>query len=638
LAPTPNPVSAPSRRGQTGVGAPGEAGGPHGESNGTEAQAPAGGNAVAGAVVRWVPESAALGISALVAATYLRRIKRRRAQARAARGDDEALANPDTAAVALEARLAPFADAPVLEWLELANRHLTAALRSEGRADLVPRISVVRVGPYGVEVSLDEVVDWAPGSFTLAGEGSRWRLPAEVDRAMLWAHSCGELAWMPLLLPVGDDANGTFLLHLEPGEVVSLEGPDAPSILAAWVQAARSWPWAEQVAVARDAETAEALAPLFVGQGSLEERATLLYTGDPGMLSEAASKIVASVTSSPSPGATSVMASAEVAFIEPFGITVRPCRLDPASESVLAGIDDPCLVRVSVEGSQEHSEATEKVGGETALLSSAEPLGAGVIEVRLLTFTPQIVGLAKPLPTNKAVRITELVAWLALQGTRGTTSAGMLDHGIAGATSTKTLYNIVSDARAALGTDGRGASRLIFDRSIGVYRLAADVTVDVVRFVQMAESGIDSEEPHASAELCRAALGLIDDTPVGNGSGRYGWWSSMWEARIGRLATKAAGRLAELARYGVIELEVARTGIERARRAADGEGELHRVSMVLDAWAGNDVRVEREWEVACAQAEDLEAGSAPSVATERILAASRSRRLDRTPVSDPFSG
>src|SRR5208283_1430023 len=117
----------------------------------------------------------------------------------------------------------------------------------------------------------------------------------------------------------------------------------------------------------------------------------------------------------------------------------------------------------------------------------------------------------------------------------------------------------------ALGTDATGASRLITDRSTGIYRLADEVTVDVLRFVQMAERGIDTEDPHAGAELCREALNLIDDTPVGNGSGRYGWWSSMWEARIGRLATKAAGRLAELARHGVIELEVARTGIERAR-------------------------------------------------------------------------
>ena len=627
-APTPNPVSAPSRSGQAGVSAPGEAGALHSASNGTEAPTPVGGDALSGAVLRWVPESASLGISVLVAAAYLRRIRRRRAQARAARGDDEAVADADPAAVMLEARLAHFADAPVLEWLELANRHLTSALRAEGRAVPAPRTRIVRVGPPGVEVFFDEAVDWAPGSFTLADDGKSWRLPAGIDRTMLWPDASEELAWLPLLLPVGDDASGTYLLHLEPGDVVSLEGPGALSMLASWVETAKSWPWAEQVGVVRDTETAETLAPLFVDQKTLDERATVLFTGDPGVLSEAASTIVASVTSSPSLATTRVMVTAEEAIIEPFGITVRPCRLDSVSEGVLAGIDAPCLIRVMAEENGEPRESTAEMGGgETTLRSPAELIAAGPIEVRLLTFTPQIVGLAEPLPSNMAVRITELVAWMALQGTKGTTSASMLDHGIVGATSTKTLYNVISAARAALGTDASGASRLITDRSTGIYRLADEVTVDVLRFVQMAERGIDIEDPHAATELCRAALHLIDDTPVGNGSGRYGWWSSIWEARIGRLATKAAGRLAELVRLGVIDIEVARTGIERARLAAAGEGELHRVAMVLEAWAGNDERVEREWQAACAQAEELEAGSVPSAATESLLVATRRRRL-----------
>ena len=477
---------------------------------------------------------------------------------------------------------------------------------------------------------MEEPVDWAPGSFTLADDGKSWRLPADVDRALLWPDACQELAWLPLLLPVGDDAGGTYLLHLEPGDVVSLEGPGASSMLASWVETAKSWPWAEQVGVARDTETAEALAPLFVGQNTLDERATVLFTGDPGVLSESASTIVASVTSSPSLATTCVMVTAEKAIIEPFGITVQPCRLDAASEGALAGIDVSCLIRVVAEEDEEPRASTaEMAGGETTLRSPAQLIAAGPIEVRLLTFTPQIVGLAEPLPSNMAVRITELVAWLALQGSKGTTSASMLDHGIVGATSTKTLYNVVSAARAALGTDASGASRLIADRSTGIYRLADEVTVDVLRFVEMAERGIDIEDPHAATELCRAALNLIDDTPVGNGSGRYGWWSSIWEARIGRLATKAAGRLGELARYGVIDLEVARTGIERARLAADGEGELHRVAMVLEAWAGNDERVEREWQAASAQAEELEAGSIPSEATESLLVATRRRRLGK---------
>src|SRR5208282_5313243 len=142
---------------------------------------------------------------------------------------------------------------------------------------------------------------------------------------------------------------GTYLLHLEPGDSVSLEGPRAPSMLASWVETAKSWPWAEQVAVARVPETAEALAPLFVGQNTLDERATVLFTGDPDVLSDAARTIVASATSSPSHATTRVMVAAEEAIIEPFGITVQPCHLDSASEGVLAGMDGPCVVRVAPE-------------------------------------------------------------------------------------------------------------------------------------------------------------------------------------------------------------------------------------------------------------------------------------------------
>jgi LysM repeat protein len=276
-----DPGPAPSRHGLTGVRAPGEIGALLGASRGTEAStSPVVGDPVGGALQRWVPESTSLGLSALVAAAYLRRIQRRRAQARAARGDDEALADSDPTAVVFEARLAPFADAPVLEWLELANRHLTGSLRVEDRADPVPPIKVVRVGPDGVEMFLDQAVDWAPGSFRLADDGKSWRLPSEADRTRLWSDACGELAWLPLLVPVGDDASGTYLLHLEAGDVVSLDGPDAPAMLAAWVEAAKSWPWAEQVGVARDAKAAEAMAPFFVGQGSFEERATVLFTGE----------------------------------------------------------------------------------------------------------------------------------------------------------------------------------------------------------------------------------------------------------------------------------------------------------------------------------------------------------------------
>jgi DNA-binding SARP family transcriptional activator len=460
----------------------------------------------------------------------------------------------------------------------------------------------------------------------LTDSGHTWLLGTDVDWEELWPSGHDELVWLPLLVPVGDDAGGTYLLHLEPGQELSLGGPQAKAMLAAWAQAAESWPWSEQVSVANDAEAAEALAPLFADQTGVDERGTAMFVGDPAELSEKARRTVATVTPEPNDSGTSVVATPERAFIEPFGITVRPCLLGEATAHTLAGIfDGPSRIR-AVKDSRERSGPHDVVMG--SMSSGAEFGGPGPIEVRLLTFTPQIVGLATPLSSNMVVRITELVAWVALQGEKGTTAASMVDHGIVGATATKTVYNMVSAARAALGVDASGAPLLSTDRSTGTYRLSDEVTVDVLRFEQMAERGIDTEDPQLAALLCEAALALIDDTPVGNGTGRYGWWSSMWEARIGRLATKAAGRLAELARHGVIDIEVARRGIEQARLTAGGEEALHRVAMVLEAWAGNDTQVELEWETVCTQAEDLEPGCAPSEDTEALLIAIRRRRLD----------
>ena len=183
---------------------------------------------------------------------------------------------------------------------------------------------------------------------------------------MLWPVACEELAWLPLLLPVGDDASGTYLLHLEPGDVVSLEGPDAPSMLAAWVEAAKSWPWAEQVGVAHDAETAEALAPLFVGQVSLDERATLLFTGDPACCrKQRADRRLGDIRAQVMPPRAS--------WSPPRGLrrTVRyhsaTVSSRPCLRGRLAAIDEPRLIRVVAEETEAPSESTEKVGGVMAL-------------------------------------------------------------------------------------------------------------------------------------------------------------------------------------------------------------------------------------------------------------------------------
>lgn len=572
--------------------------------------------------VHWVPEGMALGVSAVVAAALTRRIRRGRAKARAARGDGDVVVDPVPTDSQLACRVIRFEDAPVLDWLELANRHLTAALRAEGcdRPDGpdVPSVVLVRVGPDGVELFLDAPVDWAPGAFVLAEDGTSWWLPSDADQATLSMSACCELAWMPLLVPLGDGPYGTYLLHLEPGACVPVVGPGAAGMVRAWVTAAESWPWAEQVGVASgdDPVAAGQLASAFEGQDGVDARGTVLYVGDPAELSPAARRTCAvaglGVGPATDPWGRRVAVAGDSAEVAPWGLELRPCQLDVDTIEAMGNVLD--------EQSLLPEPAPDRVASTGEPPPELPP--AGAVEVRLLTFTPELVGLVKPLPTDKRVRITELVAWLALHGQRGSSSADILDYGIAGATAAKTVYNMISAARTALGDDADGVPRLQMDRSTGLYRVSPDVTVDVLRFEAMAAAGLAADDHEAGAR-CRAALALIDDVPVGNGSGRYGWWASTWEARVGRLAVKVARRLADLAQAGSVDLDVARWGIERARLAATDDEELVRVDMRLEAWAGGPEgrrAVDRTWAETARRAEDRDPGSGPSDATEAVYA------------------
>lgn len=577
----------------------------------TLGQATHGGRAPARGVPPWLPEAIGLGVSAVVAAALARRIRRTRAKAMGARGDDEVLPDPTDQAAAAESAVTPFERSPVLDWLELANRHLTTALKARGGVDGAPSIHLVRVGPSGVELLLDEVVEWAPGEFRLADEGRTWVLGAEVDRSQLSARSEGDIAWLPLLLPVGDDKDGTYLLHVGPGEAVTVDGEGAAGMLRAWEAAVRAWPWAEQAPVAASAKEAADLAPLYRGQVTVTERGTVAYFASPEDLGPDVAATVGAASQANAEAGFSVVTGGELAKIEPWGVVVRASSLSPEDAEALEQATSAIMPVPVAEG--------------TSVTTTTRTEGPAPVEVKLLTFTPTIVGLPKELPSDRMMRIVELVAWVALHAEQGTTAAAMVDQAIAGATVEKTVYNIVASARSALGTDERGNPRMVTDRSTRVYRTSSEVSVDVLRFQAMIERGTTTGDEKEAAELCRAALDLIVDAPVGNGVGRFGWWSAQWEARVARLATKAARCLAELAQAGAVDVQTARNAIGKARLAAADDEELARVTIALEHWAGNENRVDAEWESACARAERIDPGSGPNEATEALYGAIRRR-------------
>ena len=57
---------------------------------------------------------------------------------------------------------------------------------------------------------------------------------------------------MPVVLPVGDDAEGTWLVPLEPGDVLPILGEAAPELRRAALVAVGSWAWANTILVTED--------------------------------------------------------------------------------------------------------------------------------------------------------------------------------------------------------------------------------------------------------------------------------------------------------------------------------------------------------------------------------------------------
>jgi LysM repeat protein len=199
-----------------------------------------------------LPELAALGVGVVLAAAMARRARRVRHLASSTRSEGEATVDLSEAAAGTAADLVPFEDAPVLAWLEAANHHLTGALNASGRADDAPPARLVRVGSDGVEVRLRRPVAWAPPGWVLEQEGSSWRLPASLELADVGRGGRRSTPWLPVLLPVGTNDDGTWLVPIGPGDCVPVIGPEADALVRTMRMAVESWAWSELVTVTDD--------------------------------------------------------------------------------------------------------------------------------------------------------------------------------------------------------------------------------------------------------------------------------------------------------------------------------------------------------------------------------------------------
>jgi len=618
-----------------------------------------------------LPELAILGVGTVMAAALSRRARRaqqlqslRWASARSEQavpgwepasqrlagrsGAEEEEEEEEEDAATLLHRVGP---APVLDWLELANRHLASELLV---AEGAPAIRLLRVGADGVDAWLAEPARWAPPHWRLLERGRIWHLPASVDPDQLAGRCRGNGAWLPLVVPVGDDERGTWLAVLEPGTCLPVIGSEAPAFVDTMALAAESWPWSDRVVVTTDPSRAAREVALGAG-GDGAERAGVLYVGDPSPLPASVLSRCGVLTTLPLPATDlTVAVCPRAATIHPLGVVVRPHVLAPRLAPAVVGLvtrpaagggsttpwPNPGLQPTGPgrdistgpgPGTREHTsgpapEAHLGASGpapEAHLGARASDLVPGRVEVRLLTPVPRIEGLSGELEPKRARRAVELVAYLALHHPDPVTSDRLRTRVLGSSeadAAAKTLFNVAAAARRAMGTDPEGSPYLPPASRTGHYRVSAGVTVDVARAASLVAAARRVEEPDRALALLRAALDLVEGEPLATALSGYAWWQAEGHAgRIGALLVDAACELCQLA-IDRGHLELAGWALERARLVEPYSEALTRAAMRWAAARGDTDRLRREWRECQRWVDELEPGAVPGAETEQLYA------------------
>jgi DNA-binding SARP family transcriptional activator len=521
------------------------------------------------------------------------------------------------AAVDADALLQRFGSVPALDAFEAANCLLARSLELGPHPD-APRVRSICVSPDGVTFSLTDVHGGeAPDGFVDVtahggGGGTTWRVGhAQLDGVE------PSFPYAPLVFPVGDDDEGTWLLALGPGDVLPLLGESAPSLLRAARLAAESWAWSDVVVVTEDPDDPR-----------LERRTDpVLFFGDPAALPPGIAHHVAVVTTA-TVAATdlTVLVDRQAATLHPVGRVLRPHLQSADTADVVAELveqpTDPFGVpEVEPEPVRAPLPASTRTSTGTGTATATAALTPGPVDVRLLTVTPRLDGLAEELPPNRARRAVELVAYLALHQPDVITSDRLRTRVLGSSdadAAAKTLFNTAHAARRAMGADEAGAALFPGATRNGLYRLSPEVTVDVQRATRLAAEAKTQDDAQLAMAHYRAALDLVEGEPLANALSGYSWWEAEGHgARLAAVLVDAACCLAALA-AGAGLFDLARWGLERARLVEPYSEALSRAAMELAAAEGDADRLRLEWRDCQRRVDALDPGSSPSSRTETL--------------------
>ena len=463
--------------------------------------------------------------------------------------------------------------------------HLLASLESSRSLRDGLHIGLVRFGLDVVEVFLSREVGWAPEGWQLGDHATSWIVRIDGIASLVPTTDPMDC---PVILPVGMDSSGSWAVALSPRSSLAVLGQKAQSLIASFVSLARQEPWSERVNVRSTANGIELIWLIEPADGTTERRARV--TTRPNEVVD-----------------LTIVVDSQGLTLHPQGLCLRPDSLvdvgsAPGGNANQDPPDEPIRVEVRSHG---------------AIGSSA-----GELEVKLLTVLPWIDGLQGVLPTKRARRATELVAYLALHHP-DPISSDRLRTRVLGTpdfdAAAKTLFNTVGAARRALGSDSQGQLYLPNASRYGHYKLSQSVTVDVTRAAQFVTAAQNAASVDESIALYRGAFDLVKGEPLAGVLSGYSWWSSEGhEARLNATIVDAACRAVHLA-IGEALLDLATWVLDRARLVDPYSELLSRAAMATAAASGDRTRLRREWDECRRRVNEFDPGGLPSQETERLF-------------------
>jgi DNA-binding SARP family transcriptional activator len=410
-----------------------------------------------------------LGLGVLGTAALIRRLRALRLAARAARYQGERILQRDFEMEALEARLDPFGDAVLIDWIEASNRLLRVAT---DELAIAPVIELVRAGPSGVTFYFASAPPLQSEHFAVGDGGFSWTLSLRTPLERVVARTAGVGRYAPWLIPVGDDGEDAWLVAVGPAQSLAIDCDEttAAEVLGGITTALRTLPWAEELSVEliglepppvaencyqMAASSTAALvdlaadppAPRAAQPAGAWRREPLIVTRSSHDQSPLPERVTATagVIRPGARGSIRLRIDTDGARLVPVGVTLHVPRPNEDASSLIERL----LARAgSIPLLTELPPATKRADHERAPLH----LSRDVIALKLLGEHPSVDGLRGEVSERDRPRVVELLSFLALHEGRATQLEIMTAlFPRAGTEAHRRLDTVLAATRRALG-------------------------------------------------------------------------------------------------------------------------------------------------------------------------------------------